>query len=153
MPSPPNSGSRFFAWLAPLLLVVWSLGFHQVQAGLAKGLNVFLTADKATYAPGEAITFTLRVVNETSKSVRLSFLTSQRFDLVIKDQHGREVWRWSTGRLFLQVLGAETLEPSGGEFRAQVKVKEKFLPGSYEVTGIIPAQEGTLSGRTTLVIR
>lgn len=114
---------------------------------------MFLAADKATYTPREPITFTLRAVNESSNPVRLGFRTSQRFDLVIKDAHGREVWRWSAGRVFAQVLGEETLSASGGELRFQVTVEREFSRGVYTVTGVIPALEGELSVRTTVTIQ
>lgn len=116
-------------------------------------MTVTLTADKAIYAPGEPITLTLRVVNRTARPVRLSFRTAQRFDLVMEDGQGREVWRWSTGRLFAQVLGAEILPPGGGEFVAQATGEGRFPPGIYTVKGIIPAMEGALSASTTVTIR
>lgn len=116
-------------------------------------MNVILTADKATYAPGEPIMLTLRVVNGTSKPVRLSFRTAQRFDLVVEDGSGREVWRWSAGRLFAQVLGEETLAPSGGEFRAHATAEGRFPPAVYTVKGIVPSREGVLSASATVTVR
>ena len=112
-----------------------------------------LTADKPAYAPGEPIALTLRVINGTPRPVRLSFRTAQRFDLVMEDGQGREVWRWSAGRLFAQVLGEETLGPSGGEFVGQATAKGRFPPGIYTVKGTIPAMEGALSASTTVTVR
>jgi len=116
-------------------------------------LKVTLAADKPAYAPGEPITFTLRIVNATAKPIRLTFRTAQRFDLSMEASQGREVWRWSAGRLFAQVLGQETLGTSGGEFVARETVGGTFPPGTYTATGIIPAQEGALSARTTVTVR
>ena len=133
-----------------LSLAVCSLIPQLVQGAETKGVKVVLTAEKAVYTPGEPITFTFRVVNGTPKPVRLSFRTTQRFDLVLQDQQGREVWRWSAGRVFAQVLGEETLNPSGGELLYQATVEGAFPQGVYTVTGIIPAMEGTLSASITL---
>ena len=140
-------------WLVILLLGLCSLVPQQVQGGEATSLNAILTANKATYAPGEPITLTLQVLNGTLKPVRLSFRTAQRFDLVMEDGQGREVWRWSAGRLFAQVLGEETLGPSGGEFVAQATAEGKFPSGTYTVRGIIPALEGALAASTTVTVR
>ncbi len=118
-----------------------------------KGLNAILTADKPGYAAGKPITFTLRVVNGSSRTVRLSFRTAQRFELVMEDGQGREVWRWSAGRLFAQVLGEETLGPSGGEFVALATMEGRFPAGVYTVKGTIPALEGTISANTTVTLR
>jgi len=116
-------------------------------------MKLFLAADKTTYTPREPITFTLRAVNDSSNPVRLSFRTSQRFDLFFQDAHGREVWRWSAGRVFAQLLGEETLSASGGQRRFQVTVEREFSRGVYTVTGMLPALEGGLSARTTVTIK
>lgn len=116
-------------------------------------MKIFLTADKVAYAPREPVTFTLRAVNESSNPVRLSFRTSQRFDLLIQDAHGRQVWRWSAGRIFAQMLGEETLSASGGELRFRVTVELDLSQGVYTVTGKIPALEGELSALATLTVQ
>ncbi len=140
-------------WLIPFVLAVCSLLPRQVVGREVRGLTVTLTADKAVYAPGEPITFTLWMVNGTPKAVRLSFRTAQRFDFVMEDDQGREVWRWSVGRLFAHVLGEETLSPSGGEFLTRATAEGKFPPGAYTAKGIIPALEGALSASVTVTIR
>src|SRR3989304_9098443 len=81
-------------------------------------LKVTLAADQPAYAPGEPITFTLRIVNATAKPIRLTFRTAQRFDLSMEASQGREVWRSSAGGLFAQVLGPETLGAPGGDLVA-----------------------------------
>lgn len=139
---------------SPALTLAFCVLVAQVpQSGAPSGLKATLAADKPAYAPGESITFTLRVVNGTPRPVRLSFRTAQRFDLVMEDGRGHEVWRWSAGRLFAQVLGQETLSPSGGEFVAQATAEGRFPPGSYTAKGTIPAMEGALSASTTVTIR
>lgn len=42
--------------------------------------------------------------NNTAQPVRMSYPDSQRFDLVIRDAAGKEVWRWSRGGLFSLVF-------------------------------------------------
>src|SRR3990172_4325658 len=139
---------------SPALMLAACLLVAQVpQSGEPSGLKATLTADKPAYASGEPLTFTLKVINDTPKPVRLSFRTAQRFDLVMEDPQGREVWRWSAGRLFAQVLGHETLGPSGGEFVARATAEGRFPPGIYTVKGIIPALEGGLAASASITVR
>ena len=141
------------AWLIVLVLAGYSLALRDSHGAEITGLKLRLTANKAVYAPREPITLTLRVVNETSSPVRLSFPTSQRFDLVMQDGNAREVWRWSAGWVFAQMLGEETLNPSGAELRFEATARGNFPPGFYTVTGLSPALEGNLSARTTITVR
>ena len=136
-----------------LALVVCLLVAQVPQSGETSGLRVTLATDKPAYAPGEPLTFTLRVINDSPRPIRLSFRTAQRFDFVVEDKQDREVWRWSAGRLFAQVLGHETLGPSGGEFVARATAEGRFPPGVYTVKGIIPALEGGLAASASITVR
>ncbi len=71
--------------------------------GLAASLDV---------RTGDEIEFALRVTNATDKRFELTFPSGQTHDVVVLDAAGREVWRWSEGRMFTQavqtkLLGAE----------------------------------------------
>ena len=137
----------------PLVLAVCSLVFQVAQGAETKGLKIVLTTDKALYGSGESIALTLKIINPTPRQVRLSFTTSQRFDLFIQDQEGREVWRWSGGRFFAQVLGEEVLKPSGGEILYRATAKEKFLPGVFTVKAIIPAIDNAMDASVNLTVK
>jgi hypothetical protein len=50
------------------------------------------------------VAFALRVTNGTKKQIELRFPTGQTHDFVVTDTLGREVWRWSKGRLFTSSL-------------------------------------------------
>jgi len=52
----------------------------------------------------QGVEFELRVANEGHKQVELTFPSGQAYDFVVLDPVGREVWRWSRGRLFTQVM-------------------------------------------------
>ena len=54
------------------------------------------------HLPGADVRFDLRVVNTTPKSVEVNFASGQAYDFVVVDSIGREVWRWSTDRIFTQ---------------------------------------------------
>jgi intracellular proteinase inhibitor BsuPI len=52
----------------------------------------------------DGVEFELRVANEGHKQVELTFPSGQAYDFIVLDPVGREVWRWSHGRLFTQVM-------------------------------------------------
>ena len=138
--------------LAVLVLAVCSLFSQNVQAETER-LKVVLIADKVIYTPGEPIMLTLRVINDASKPVSLSFPTAQRFDLLMQNPQGREVWRWSAGRFFAQMLGKEVLKPSRGELLYQATVEREFPQGVYTVQAIVPALGSHMSATISVTVQ
>ncbi len=140
-------------WLAILALTEYTLGLHPAHGAehaTVAGWAVLITPDKAVYAPGDPITLTFQVVNGTKRPVTLTFRTAQRFDFVVRDREGREVWRWAAGRISAHVLGSETVFPSG-MLAYTATVEKKLSPGVYTVTGLVTAQEGNLTA--SVVVR
>ena len=138
--------------LAVFVLVVCCLISQYVQAE-TKRLKVVLIADKAIYTPGEPIMLTLRVINDARNPISLSFPTAQRFDLLLQNTQGREVWRWSGDRFFAQMLGKEVLKPSGGELLYHATVKRRFCQGVYTVKAIIPALGSQMSATINVTVQ
>jgi hypothetical protein len=116
-------------------------------------LDLLLKADKSTYAPGEPIALTLEVANRGPHPVTLNFRTNQRYDIVIRDSQGREVWRWSAEQMFAQVLGEEILPPGTGTLTYGITLRERLAPGRYTAVGIIPAEAGPISTSLDFTIR
>ncbi|MFL5603160.1 MAG: BsuPI-related putative proteinase inhibitor, partial [Gemmatimonadaceae bacterium] len=52
--------------------------------------------------------FSLNVRNNTTKMLELRFPDGQTHDFVVKDFAGKEVWRWSEGRMFTSAMRSET---------------------------------------------
>lgn len=50
------------------------------------------------------VQFSIAVHNGTRRSVELDFPDGQTHDFVVLDSVGREVWRWSEGRMFTQAM-------------------------------------------------
>src|SRR6266513_6507981 len=84
----------------------------------------------------EKLRFTLNVRNNTSKMLELRFPDGQTHDFVVKDFTGKEVWRWSTGRMFTSAMRSETL-----------KGKEDT---SYEESWSSKGQHGSFTAVATL---
>jgi len=51
---------------------------------------------------GGDVRFSLSVANTSTKNVEVNFASGQSYDFVVVDSVGREVWRWSTDRIFTQ---------------------------------------------------
>jgi len=61
----------------------------------------------------DKLQFTLSVRNNTSKMLELRFPDGQTHDFVVKDFAGKEIWRWSQGRMFTSAMRSETLKGKG----------------------------------------
>lgn len=81
-----------------------------------KGFGVNVAIDRPEYGTNmttrpPVIKMALQVYNYSQLPVTFDFTTSQRYDFAIYDSRGREVWRWSDDKAFLQVTGQLTLQP------------------------------------------
>jgi hypothetical protein len=87
----------------------------------------------------------LVVRNETGLPVELMFPTSQRFEFIVRDATGKEILRWSDGRVFLPVVSQETLLRESRTYSADITLKSREgrpLPaGYYTMTGFVTTQE------------
>lgn len=101
-------------------------------------LTIQVGTDKEIYQKGEPVVLFLTIA--ASEPTTLYYRTSQRFDFMVADADGEQLWRWSADRAFLQVLGQEELEP-GMEFAYQEVWRQvgswesQVSPGVYTVTG------------------
>jgi hypothetical protein len=65
-------------------------------------------------AIGAGVTLTFTVRNPADTAITLSFPSGQRYDFVVTDSTtGRDVWRWSASRTFVQSAQSESI-PAGG---------------------------------------
>ena len=100
----------------------------------------------------EAVSFSLHVTNNTAKRLELRFPSGQTHDFVVLDSIGREVWKWSDGRMFTQALQTrnvnrgETIsysdrwDPSGtrGTFTAVATLRSSTHPVESRVEFEVP---------------
>lgn len=56
------------------------------------------------------VRFAIEVSNGTRKRVELDFPDGRTHDFIVRDDQGREVWRWSEGRLFTQGMQNRLLD-------------------------------------------
>ncbi len=79
----------------------------------------------------------MTIRNDTNFPLRLDFPSGQRFDLVIRDSSGQDIYRWSATRLFTQEMGTLELSPGEKTFSAEIPLAQsadRALPqGRYVV--------------------
>jgi|SRR5690349_19428008 len=116
---------------------------HNDGAPLASNLDVKLERD--------GIRFALRITNAARKHVELSFPNGQTHEFVVVDSVGREVWRWSSTRLFTQAVQNKLL--NGGE---SMRVSEQWphpsQHGKYTVIATVNSTNFPVQQRADFVI-
>jgi hypothetical protein len=89
------------------------------------------------------IKFTLTVLNTVDKLLPFQFSSGQNYDFVITDPAtGQEVWRWSGGMFFTQVVRSEAIRASGNwKYEAVWDRRDRnsspVAPGRYRLTGVL----------------
>jgi len=84
----------------------------------------------------DKLRFTLSVKNNTTKMLELRFPDGQTHDFVVKDFAGKEVWRWSKGRMFTSAMRSETLKGKG-ETEFEESWDTNGLHGSFTAVAIL----------------
>lgn len=87
-------------------------------------------------ADADAVEFALTVENTGDEAVELTFPTGQDAEFVVYDDR-TDVWRWSSGRMFTQVMRTKTLEP--GESLTATATWQRPTPGEYRVEAELEA--------------
>lgn len=122
---------------------------------LGTGLRLGLRVDSPVRA-GETVTMHLKVANPGPQPVTLTFPTSQHFDFSIVGPEG-EMWRWSHGMAFAQVLTSLTLQP-GEEREFEVEWNQRthngrpVPPGNYRVHASLTTQSPLSTEAVSLII-
>ena len=100
----------------------------------------------------ETLRFSLNVRNNTTKMLELRFPDGKTHDFVVKDFAGKEIWRWSDGRMFTSAMRSETLKGRGetvfeeswstkgqhGEFTAVAVLRSNNFPVETSVQFMLP---------------
>jgi hypothetical protein len=81
-------------------------------------------------ARGRAMEFAIEWKN-TGKFTEVRFANGQTHEFVVVDELGREVWRWSEGRLFTQSMQTKQLRT--GDVIRYAAEWDTAAPGKYRV--------------------
>jgi hypothetical protein len=118
---------------------------------------------RASAANGRALTSTLgvtvkngvkmnfRVVNEGTKRLEVNFPSGKTHEVVVVDSLGREVWRWSNGRMFTQTLQNKVLHVSDTlDYDAEW---HDAPAGKYTVIATLASENFPMEQRAEFVVR
>ncbi|WP_306057382.1 BsuPI-related putative proteinase inhibitor [Natronococcus wangiae] len=109
-----------------------------------------LEATVSSGAPGpDTVAFAFVVANTGSEPVELRFSDACKAEFVVEDE-GREVWRFTDGRMFAQMISSERIAP--GEEATYEAEWENPQPGEYTAAAELRAQEGVCEARTDVSV-
>lgn len=95
---------------------------------------------------GEGVGFTFVVTNVGTEPIELTFRNSGRADFIVYEDD-EEIWRWSDGQMFAQVIQSARLEP--GEELSFEESGPDLEPGEYTAEATLRIRDHDVSERTT----
>ncbi len=133
-------------------------GTEQNETRRVRGLLYRLITNRREYARGEPVIITLVKTNVTNRNITLRYRTAQRFDFVVRRGPGQaEIWRWSRGRFFAQVVSTVILRPGESQtFRVtwdQRSDRGQLVPPSFYTIEGYNVAEGYAGEAVSTVIR
>ncbi|SFA79069.1 MULTISPECIES: BsuPI-related putative proteinase inhibitor [unclassified Bacillus (in: firmicutes)] len=111
-----------------------------VQVTTVHGNQQDMNFSVATETGTQEALIRLKVENQTSEKLKLEFPTSQFYEYIVKNQKGKEIFRYSNGRSFLQAIQQIELDPGEEkiwEDRWTYPVGTK--PGDYVIEAVLKA--------------
>jgi len=156
-PDPPTSGPDClfmrFRYVLPLLVAsALALAYGSPSPSHSYEPSRHHRAVRDTIAAsldvtvGETVKFAFHVTNSSAKRVELRFPSGQTHELVVLDPQGREVWRWSRGRMFTQSMQNKVLGTSDTLTFTETWHPEH--PGAYTVVASLLSQNFPTEQRT-----
>lgn len=97
------------------------------------------------------VRFAFTVTNASSKKLEVVFLDGRTHDVIVLDSLGREVWRWSEGRLFTQSVQNRVLRASD-----TIDFDESWrdaAPGAYTAVATLASANFPVEQRQAFVVR
>jgi hypothetical protein len=102
-------------------------------------------------AVDEDVRFAFQVANDGAKKLELLFANGLTHDVVVLDSVGREVWRWSEGRLFTQTVQSKVLRASDRlDFE---EAWEDAAPGRYTAVATLASSNFPVEHRVAFTVR
>jgi hypothetical protein len=148
--TPPALGAGTAAPTAPAVRPI-----PTVSPVTAENPRLVVSAESA---PG-GLKLEMLVVNVSDKLLPFKYNSSQNYDFVITDPAtGQEVWRWSRGTVFAQVVRSDSIRGSSKWTYSEVwnrrdNDKNPVSPGRYRLVGILSSQPPIQSEPVTIEVQ
>jgi hypothetical protein len=135
-------------------LGLWLIAYGNITSD-ERNMNygISMSTDKMSYSIDEPIIMTLKIFNYTEEDIIFHFNIAQRHDFIIENEEGNEIWHWSDGRMFAQMLGEEILGPSNPIIIYTVEYRDNLSPGYYKVTGFFVTRDRPMSGSIVIEVK
>ncbi len=102
-------------------------------------------------AVNDDVRFAFHVANDGAKKLELLFADGRTHDVVVLDSIGREVWRWSDGRLFTQAVQSKVLRAS--DRLAFEEAWDDARPGTYTAVATLASSNFPVEQRVAFTVR
>ncbi|HEC87112.1 MAG TPA: hypothetical protein ENI49_04520 [Thermoplasmatales archaeon] len=115
-------------------------------------LSLTILTDRASYRVNDGINISLSITNRGDKDINLTFPDAQVADFEIVSGEGKQVYLWSSGRMFAQVIttlkvpAGESIELLNETWRADAR------EGNYTIVGWLPTTPKVYSNPITINI-
>jgi len=111
--------------------------------------TVTLTTGKLSYMPGETIDWRYTLYNGNDHPLELTFTSSQVYDLILR-QDGRVIARWSTGKMFADVMSTRTVMMGETmEFKGSWQLPDELAVGACELEFVLTSTTTEPTGAKT----
>ena len=117
------------------------------KAGIDKGVTSHVMVDTAN----GTVRFSIEVANDSPKRVELMFPDGRTHDFAVLDSAGREVWRWSEGRLFTQGIQNHLLDSH--DATVYDERWEPIAPGRYTLVAQLNSDNYPVRQRVDFALR
>ena len=108
-----------------------------------------LSGSLSATVSGDAVEFEYAVANDGDDAVDLQFSDSQTHDVVVFED-GEEVWAFSDGQMFMQMLQSESIAP--GDTLTYGATWEHATPGDYEARAWLAANDADCEAETSFSV-
>lgn len=100
---------------------------------------------------GDEVRFDFAVINASKRKLEVNFADGRMHDVVVLDTNGREVWRWSEGKMFTQSMQNRVLRTSDA-----LRFEEAWqdpAPGSYVAVATLSSENFPVERRVEFTVR
>ncbi len=108
-------------------------------------------ATSVNVSVGDQVTLGLHLTNRTDRRLEVSFPSGQTHDFVVLDSIGREIWRWSNGRMFTQAMQNRMVGT-----RETLSYEERWDPagrtGTFTAVGMLTSTNHPIEERVSFTL-
>ena len=99
----------------------------------------------------ESVTAMLRLTGEPGAGPTLPFPTSQEFDMLLRDESGAVLWRWSDGQVFTPAL--KERQAVNLSYEVEIPLQQGLPAGAYKVEAWLTSTTPDRAPRVSAVFR